>query len=167
MPKITHYLLPLLIVGFLFLSSCSDPPPQPAEPVSFPTLKFAPTSTLSIESSLRLSRQIQLLTNNTEIIRITNTKSMIPTLDSNTLVIIEKITFFETLKTGDIIVYKVDDPNSIIYNELILHRIYFIDNENKTLITKGDNNDLCDPEVKFSQIYGRVFCVIYAAEEIK
>lgn len=167
MPKITHYFLSLLIVGSLFLSSCSDPPPQPAEPVSFPTLKIAPSSTLSIESSLRLSRQIQLLTNNTEIVRITNTKSMVPTLDSNTLVIIEKITFFETLKIGDIIVYKVDDPNSIIYNELILHRIYFIDNENKTLITKGDNNDLCDPEVKFSQIYGRVFCIIYASEEIK
>lgn len=167
MPKLAHYLLPLLIAGSLFLSSCSDPPPQPAEPVSFPTLKIAPSSTLSIESSLRLSRQIQLLTNNTEIVRITNTKSMVPTLDSNTLVIIEKITFFETLKIGDIIVYKVDDPNSIIYNELILHRIYSIDNQNKTLFTKGDNNDLCDPEIKFSQIYGRVFCVIYAAEEIK
>lgn len=165
MSKLIHYLTPLFIMGLLFLSSCSDP--KPAEPVSFPTLKFTPSSNLSVQKSLKLARQIQLLTNNTEIIRISDTKSMIPTLDSNTLVIMEKILFIESLKVGDIIVYKINNPNSKLYNELILHRIYSIDQENKTFFAKGDNNDLCDPEVKFDQIYGRIFCIIYCSEKIK
>lgn len=155
------------MVGFLFLSSCSDPPPQPAEPVSFPTLKFAPSSTLSIESSLRLSRQIQLLTNNTEVIKISDTKSMIPTLDSNSLAITEKILFVETLKVGDIVTYKVTNPNSQLFGESIIHRIYSIDYKNQIIRAKGDNNEKCDPEIKFSQITGRVFCIIYTAQEIK
>jgi len=165
MSKLTHYLTPLLIMGFLFLSSCSDP--KPAEPVSFPTLKFTPSSNLSVQKSLKLARQIQLLTNNTEIIKISDTKSMLPTLDSNSLAIIEKILFVETLKVGDIVTYKVINPNSQLFGELIIHRIYSIDYKNQIIRAKGDNNEKCDPEIKFSQITGRVFCIIYTAQEIK
>lgn len=165
MSKLTHYLIPLLIMGFLFLSSCSDP--KPAEQVSFPTLKFAPSSNLSVQKSLKLSRQIQLLTNNTEIIKISDTKSMIPTLDSNSLAITEKILFIETLRVGDIITYKVINSNSQLFGESIIHRIYSIDYQNQKIITKGDNNEKCDPEIQFSQITGRVFCILYCSEKIK
>ena len=169
--KYRYYYKSILLVFFIlipvFLLSCSKSEPKSAEQISFPTLKFTPKSNLSINQSLKLARQIQLLTNNTEIIRISDTKSMIPTLDSNTLVIIEKITIFESLQVGDIITYKVDNKDSPFFDELILHRIYSIDPESKTLFTKGDNNDLCDPEVKYSQIYGRIFCIIYCSEEIK
>lgn len=168
MSKLTHYLLPLLIAGSLFLSSCSDPPPQPAEPVSFPTLQIAPSAGLSIESSCRLARQVQLLTNNSKIVKISNTKSMIPILDSNSLAVVEQIFIFNSLKVGDIIVYQNNEKNSILYNLLIIHRIYNIDYEKQIIIAKGDNCQEPDTDqITPDQIQGRVFCIIYSAEEIK
>lgn len=86
------------------------------------------------------------------------TGSMEPTIDSGELIIIrEKDKYLE----NDIVTYLDDD------GFLITHRIVNI-NEDK-MITKGDNNNLNDPEVQMKNIQGKVilhskllgFLVIY------
>ncbi|MBQ7410810.1 MAG: signal peptidase I [Clostridia bacterium] len=73
------------------------------------------------------------------------TGSMEPTIDSGELIIIrEKDKYLE----NDIVTYLDDD------GFLITHRIVNI-NEGK-LITKGDNNNLNDPEVQMENIQGKV-----------
>ena len=78
--KYRYYYKSILLLFFILISvfslSCSKTEPQPTEQISFSTLKFSPKSNLSINQSLKLARQIQLLTNNTEIIRISDTKSV-------------------------------------------------------------------------------------------
>jgi len=67
--------------------------------------------------------------------------SMHPTLENGDLIIIDR-TAFDSLKTGDIIVYY-----SQVYNFRIVHRIIDIrtNGGDKILITKGDNNFGPDP----------------------
>lgn len=171
--KYRYYLILFLALISVFLFSCSDTQPSKNQQDTTQTTVVATktnpaTSSLSIQSTLRLSHQIQFLTNKTEIIKISDTKSMVPTLDSNSLAIIEKITIFETLKVGDIIVYKNNEINSPVFGEYIIHRIYEIDNKNQKLRTKGDNNLILDSQIiDLNNILGRVFCVIYSSEEIK
>ena len=93
---------------------------------------------------------------------------MIPILDSNSLAVVEQIFIFNSLKVGDIIVYQNNEKNSILYNLLIIHRIYNIDYEKQIIIAKGDNCQEPDTDqITSDQIQGRVFCIIYSAEEIK
>lgn len=73
------------------------------------------------------------------------TGSMEPTIDSGELIIIrEKDKYLE----NDIVTYLDDD------GFLITHRIVNIDEDK--MITKGDNNNLNDPEVQMKNIQGKV-----------
>lgn len=166
--KYRYYLILLLALISVFLFSCSDPQPSlDQQDKETPTQLIAPTSTLNQQSALRLSRQIQLLTNNSEIITISNTKSMVPVLDDNSIAIIEKIFIFNSLNVGDIVVYKCNNKDSIYYNKNIIHRIYSIDLEQNSLRAKGDNcSKLDDQIISSNEIVGRVFCIIYSSESI-
>lgn len=73
------------------------------------------------------------------------TGSMEPTINSGELIIIrEKDKYLE----NDIVTYLDDD------GFLITHRIVNIDEDK--MITKGDNNNLNDPEVQMKNIQGKV-----------
>lgn len=61
--------------------------------------------------------------------------SMEPTLKTDSIAIVKK-TNFEDIKKDDIIMFKKDDM-------IISHRVISI-NENRTISTKGDNNDVID-----------------------
>lgn len=165
--KLKYYLILLALIS-VFLFSCSDPQiPLNQHDKEIPTQLIAPTSTLDQKSALRLGRQIQLLTNNSNIVTISNTKSMVPVLDDNSIAIIEKIFIFNSLNVGDIIVYRCNSKDSIYYNKNIIHRIYSIDLEQNSLRAKGDNCPNIDYQIISSnEIVGRVFCIIYSSESI-
>lgn len=73
--------------------------------------------------------------------------SMEPTLQSGDLVIVIKRVSLRDIEVGDIVVYRRGGT-------LIIHRVIRI--EGDTLITKGDNNWLPDPPVKFQSVIGKV-----------
>ena len=77
--------------------------------------------------------------------------SMQPTFDVNDLLIIQKCDKYEV---DDIVTFV--DKN----NDLVTHRIISIDSKNETFITRGDANNIHDPELKTDRIKGKVICII-------
>ncbi|MCP8309325.1 MAG: signal peptidase I [archaeon] len=66
--------------------------------------------------------------------------SMVPTLNVGDYIVV-KAESFNNLVKGDIIVFY----NPLNPNDIIVHRIYSIDYEQKTIRTKGDHNSYVDP----------------------
>lgn len=76
--------------------------------------------------------------------------SMEPNIPVGSLIIIDE-TSFESLKVGDVITYKMSDST------VITHRIKQIDTENKSVITKGDANEVEDgAPVSSDRIIGKL-----------
>ena len=73
--------------------------------------------------------------------------SMEPTLHVNDLVFIKKATTFDV---KDIVVYQAGST-------LVIHRIIEKNDENRTVITKGDNNDADDGEIPLESVKGKMF----------
>lgn len=91
--------------------------------------------------------------------KFTDTNSMDPVFDkgNNALQIVPSSA--EQLAVGDIITYK-----SKYLNDAIIHRIIAIgtDSEGWYAITKGDNNDVPDPEkVRFNQVKKVLVGILY------
>ncbi len=82
------------------------------------------------------------------------TQSMEPEIPVNSLAYVSSIEFDE-LKTGDIITYVAEDGVTVT------HRIVSIDNSERMLRLKGDNNEFPDAlSVKESQVLGKVIFTI-------
>jgi len=89
--------------------------------------------------------------------------SMVPTLHRGDVIIIKHVDWEDIVATG-----KWKDPNAtiIVYyqpnqHKLIVHRVYKKFDENKTLITWGDNNSYPDPwAVSYDQVQGKVIAHI-------
>lgn len=76
--------------------------------------------------------------------------SMEPNIPVGSLVYAKSVEF-DDLKAGDIISYKLSEDT------MVTHRIDSINEEQRTLVTKGDANDNVDSaEVQESQIVGKV-----------
>lgn len=79
------------------------------------------------------------------------TESMVPTLAVDDMVYVYPVSF-ESLNKGDIITYVIDDKGTTV-----THRIISIDANNKTVQTKGDNNEYPDIEpVEEENIIGKM-----------
>ena len=79
------------------------------------------------------------------------TESMVPTLAVDDMVYVYPV-LFESLNKGDVIAYVIDDKGTTI-----THRIISIDADNKTVQTKGDNNEYPDIEpVEEENIIGKM-----------
>ncbi len=74
-------------------------------------------------------------------------RSMEPTLQPGDLIVIVKRISPKDIAVGDVVVYRRGGT-------LIIHRVIRI--EGDALITKGDNNWLPDPPVKFQAVLGKV-----------
>ena len=81
------------------------------------------------------------------------TGSMEPELKVGDVILVKEATF-EELKLKDVITYESDDKGT--EGMIITHRIIDIDKESKKIITKGDANDVEDPAIDSSQVYGKV-----------
>lgn len=83
-------------------------------------------------------------------------KSMVPVLDSKANGIGIKPKSEDDLHVGDIITFKQGD-------DLIVHRIVEkgIDKDGWFFITKGDNNNITDGKIRFSQIDSVLVALIY------
>lgn len=77
--------------------------------------------------------------------------SMLPSYKIGSVVFSKSIDINDgSLKVGDVIIYSKGDKK-------VSHRVYSIDWDNKSVITKGDNNNSCDSTpVSFSDIDGKV-----------
>ena len=148
---------------FLLFSSCSNKEP---DPLSSSNIISAPHSSISNDQLLRMAGAIKYLSNG-EILYISNTGSMIPALDSNTIVVLEQVDKIENLNIGDFISYIYINPNSKYNNLLILHKIIDINIQKDEILVQGLNNISPDPIIQFVQVQGRVFCILYGKEEIK
>ncbi|MCC3292063.1 signal peptidase I [Arthrobacter sp. zg-Y1110] len=87
------------------------------------------------------------------------TSSMAPHYAPGTFLVV-KPTPFEELRAGDVITYQIESGSSAV----ITHRITSVgtaqDGE-RTLITKGDNNDVADAEpVREVQVRGKLFYAV-------
>ena len=81
------------------------------------------------------------------------TGSMEPELKVGDVILVQESTF-EELKLKDVITYESNDKGT--EGMIITHRIIDIDKESKKIITKGDANDVEDPAIDSSQVYGKV-----------
>jgi signal peptidase len=94
--------------------------------------------------------------------------SMIPNLNINDFVIVSHNVPFDSLKVGDIIVFKTYGTNDAGQHETIVHRVHEIktdqNNGQKVIMTKGDANSDSIPYVDypiFQPLYiGKVVYVI-------
>lgn len=77
--------------------------------------------------------------------------SMAPIYPTNSFVLVKE-TMPDAINVGDIITY--------VFNEegiLVTHRVISVDSESETFITKGDNNNVQDPEpVLWGNVIGKV-----------
>ena len=88
--------------------------------------------------------------------RYAPTGSMKPVLDSGANGIRVEPSSEDEIHIGDIITFRQD-------NYLIVHRVIDIDEDEKGIyfITKGDNNNISDGKVRFSQIKYKTIVLIY------
>ncbi len=88
--------------------------------------------------------------------RYAPTKSMLPVLDTRTNGIRIVPGSEDEIKVGDIISFEQG-------NDLIIHRVIEIgqDEQGKYFITKGDNNNISDGKIRFSQIKYKTIALIY------
>ena len=69
--------------------------------------------------------------------------------NAGTIIMVDMCYPVDELEVGDIIIFRTDD-------ELINHRIIYLDFDNDVLVTKGDNNDHIDGLINFDQYYGKI-----------
>jgi hypothetical protein len=88
--------------------------------------------------------------------RYASSESMIPLFDDGANGVGIKPNSEDELRVGDVITFRQGD-------DLIVHRIIEkgIDNEGYFFITKGDNNNLPDEKIRFSQIDSVLVVLIY------
>ena len=141
--KRTYYVLAILAAIFFIFASCS--------PNKIPA---APTSSISDIRARLLAKQVGILSGNENVFKVSATKSMLPFLDANSFVVVEKIIALKDLRVGDIIVYQ---NNKL--NKDVIHKVVYI---GEYVTARGDNNSRDDEqEINLSEIKGRVFCIIY------
>ena len=80
---------------------------------------------------------------------VVRTGSMYPSYPIGTMILVSP-TDFSQLNVGDVITFMADK------NTAVTHRIYTIDTQNKTLVTKGDNNNTSDKSINADSIVGKV-----------
>jgi len=116
----------------------------------------APHDFIPEESIVAYPNQVVLKIENYSINKYAPTGSMIPVLDKGANGISIKPNSEDDLHIGDIITFREN-------NELIVHRIIEkgIDENGIYFITKGDNNNVSDGKIRFSQIEGVLVALIY------
>lgn len=82
--------------------------------------------------------------------------SMEPNIPVGSVVFVDDDIDPATLETGDVVTYYMNEDT------FVTHRVQSIDTAAQTLVTKGDNNNVDDGNIAFSQIFGKaVFWVPY------
>ncbi len=131
------------------------------EIVSFPFLSGAqtinaPYDFISEDKILAYPNKIVLEIEDYSLNRYAPTKSMIPVLDAGANGVSIKPKSEDELHVGDIITFWQGD-------DLIVHRIIEkgFDKDGWFCVTKGDNNNVTDGKIRFSQIDSVLVALIY------
>lgn len=110
------------------------------------------TSSISISDAKSIAKQILLTNPEWKIGNISDTKSMFPTLDFNSVVILEPVKINTKLNVNDIVLFNDADRTNI------LHRIVQVVDDG--FIIKGDNTTMSDGKIKKENILYRVVIII-------
>ena len=99
--------------------------------------------------------QLIININNSQILTYSDTRSMQPYVNQNSMSIILKPEY-GSLKVGDVIIFQKN-------GKLITHRIVGLgtDNSGVFYLTQGDNNEVSDGKIRFEDIKGVVVGVLY------
>ncbi len=117
---------------------------------------FAPRSNLSRESAVIMAQQTAEAAGG-RVFMIAPTGSMKPTLDENSVVTVEIVSFGQ-LRTGDIVIYRNADGFPVV------HRLY--EKSNGCWYALGDNNTKVDREaVTETNLLGRVCAIFYTSAD--
>ncbi len=116
----------------------------------------APYDFIKEDQIIAYENKIVLEIENYSLSRYAPSKSMVPVLDSGANGIGIKPKSEDDLHVGDIITFKQGD-------NLIVHRIVEkgLDEDGWFFITKGDNNNITDGKIRFSQIDSVLVALIY------
>ena len=116
----------------------------------------APSDFITEDKIIAYPDKLVLEIGNYSLSRYAPTGSMIPMLDSSADGVGIKPKSADDLHVGDVITFRKD-------GELIVHRIVEkgIDDEGDYFITKGDNNNITDGKVRFSQVDSVLVAIIY------
>jgi len=116
----------------------------------------APHDFINEENIIVDSDRIILQIENYTLSKYSLSKSMVPVFDSGANGVGIKPTSEDDLHVGDIITFRQG-------KNLVVHRIIEkgIDEEGIYFITKGDNNDINDGKIRFSQIDSILVALIY------
>ena len=109
---------------------------------------------ISVDNIVIDGNKVIITIGNSSLATFAATSSMLPTLNHNTKAVEVKP---ENLQIGDIISYNEG-------NDLIVHRIVDIGSDDLGIyyITKGDNNNVVDPDkIRIEQIQGKIVVLIY------
>jgi signal peptidase I len=88
---------------------------------------------------------------------IPQSRSMVPLIHPSDKVI---VSYSKNIRVNDIVVFQEG-------GNLIAHRVIYIKNEGRYLITKGDNNYYCDKPVALTNVLGKVKVIIRGKEKLK
>tara|TARA_Y100000310_G_scaffold219247_1_gene220643 strand:+ start:10642 stop:11136 length:495 start_codon:yes stop_codon:yes gene_type:complete len=128
------------------------------DPLSmFNSTSTAPEDRIQTADIRILKDKLVIYVNDTYIANFTNTGSMEPTFSQNSQGIEIKPQSSKDIKVGDIVSYTNPDQ------ETIIHRVIKIGNDPEWFaITKGDNNNINDPQkVRFNQINRILIGILY------
>lgn len=82
--------------------------------------------------------------------------SMFPEIDTGGIAIATSRTAFDDLQVGDIIIYNHEEIGQIIHR---VHTITETEDHQRVIITKGDNNEVCDKDFVTQELYrAKVIC---------
>jgi hypothetical protein len=141
----------IFTLSLLFIISC-----KPIDKNDSESRNPAPTSFLSYNEAFHKALIITSLDQRLEIGTITPTGSMLPVLDSSSIIITERVNTNTILNKNDLVVFdRGDIPR-------VLHRI--VDMKNNHYYISGDNNSGPDGWFPKSSIKSRVVMIIFSSE---
>ena len=128
-----------------------------ALPVQLQDTEFpSPADRVSLRDIRVNSNEVAVQIPGAVLYAIADTNSMDPTLDKESTIVAVKPLQESDLIVGDIVIYRAGSA-------LIIHRIVEIgeDSDGKYFVPKGDNNDIADGKIRFSQIEAVVIGILY------
>lgn len=101
-----------------------------------------------------------------KIFTVSDTNSMEPYIDDNSLIVVERVDEGFILREGQVVVYQRPHPQIKNVTQLVLHRILELSSIGDRFFIKGDNNYFSDGWINRNQIlYNLVGLGYYLQEE--
>lgn len=139
----------ILMILLLVITGCAPTVKTSVESIREKNSPCATSSFSSDEITASIIEWVKLDKQNRAISSAKTTGSMLPTIDSRTIIVLEKINNATVIVEGDIVGTK----------NKVLHRVHSMQNNFYTL--KGDSNNFLDDPVHRDDLEWRVVIILY------